>query len=105
MDKLSFKPYADECTTFENVRVLRFYEKSIDIITDRSLGEKIVFTNSKSFPLYYDTVTLKILNVLQVVKFESDKKKVKYCLKELIELSDIEQRLKDWNTRSLEVPA
>lgn len=105
MGNLAFKPYSDECTTFENVRVLRFYEKSIDIITNHGAGEKMVFTNTKPFAIYYDTVNSKILNTLQVVRFESDKTKVKYRLEELIELSDIGQRLKDWNNRPLEVSA
>lgn len=104
MDKLLFKPYADECTTFENMRVMRFYEGSIDIVVNCDMGEKKIFTNTKPFVLYYDTVNSKILNTLQVVRLESDKTKVKYRLKELIELSDIGQRLKGWNNRSLEVP-
>ncbi|MEG0470757.1 MAG: hypothetical protein RR588_00325 [Solibacillus sp.] len=102
---LTFKPYADECTTFENMRVMRFSEWAIDIVVNCDMGEKKIFTNTKPFVLYYDTVNSKILNTLQVVRFESDKTKVKYRLKELIELSDIGQRLKDWNNRSLEVSA
>ncbi|MEK4425896.1 hypothetical protein [Solibacillus sp. FSL K6-1523] len=104
-EKLSFAPFSDECTTFENVRVVRFQEGMVGVVMNNGLGEKIVFTNTKPFAIYYDTTSSKILNVLQIVRFESDKMKIKHSLKEMLELSDIEKRLKIWIEHSLEVPA
>ncbi|MEK4702031.1 hypothetical protein MKX47_21260 [Solibacillus sp. FSL R7-0668] len=101
-DELLFKPYADNCTTFKNVRVLHFHELAIELVINHQ-GEKKFFLNSKSFPLYYDTVNFKILNVLQLVRFETEKIKVKYNLGEMIERSDIEQRLKTWLGQSSEL--
>lgn len=103
-DDFLFKPSSDSCTTFENVRVLHFHELAMEVVINHG-GEKKFFLNSKPFPLYYDTVSLKILNVLQVVRFESEKIKVKYYLREMLELSDIEKKLKIWIDQSLEVPA
>lgn len=103
-DELLFKPTSDSCTTFENVRVLHFHELAMEVVMNHE-GEKKFFLNTKPFPLYYDTVSLKILNVLQVVRFESEKIKIKHSLKEMLELSDIEKRLKIWIEQTLEVSA
>lgn len=97
---MKFSPYADECTTFENVRILRFVDGAVEINIVRK-GEKNVFTNSKPFVIYYETGTAKILNTLQEVRFASEKLKVKDRLRELIAISDIEICLKNWIEQQL----
>ncbi|MER1958826.1 MAG: hypothetical protein ABS942_15695 [Solibacillus sp.] len=68
---MKFSPYADECTTFENVRILRFAEGAVEINIVRK-GEKNVFANSKPFVIYYETAATKIINTLQEVRFASE---------------------------------
>lgn len=92
---MKFSPHADECTTFENVRKLRFAEGTVEINIVRE-GEKTVFTNPKPFVIYYETRTSEILNTLQEVRFASEKFKVKDRLKELMAISDIQKTLKNW---------
>ncbi|MEY9980450.1 hypothetical protein [Lysinibacillus sp. RC79] len=90
-----FKPYADECTTFENVRVLKFEKESVEVEVKISKDEQKVFINTKPFYIYFNTNTFKILNTLQEVKLISEKTRLKFRLGELIDRSNIEALLKE----------
>lgn len=90
-----FKPYADECTTFENVRVLKFEKESIEVEVKISKDEQKVFINTKPFCIYFNTNTFEILNTLQEVKLISEKTRLKCRLGELVDNSNIETLLKN----------
>ncbi|WP_427110439.1 hypothetical protein [Lysinibacillus xylanilyticus] len=90
-----FKPYADECTTFENVRVLKFEKESVEVEVKISKDEQKVFINTKHFYIYFNTNTFKILNTLEEVKLISEKNRLKCRLGELIDRSNIEALLKE----------
>lgn len=90
-----FKPYADECTTFENVRVLKFEKESIEVAVKISKDEQKVFINTKPFYIYFNTNTFGILNTLQEIKLISEKTRLKCRLGELVDKSNIETLIKD----------
>lgn len=96
-----FKPYSDECTTFENVRVLKFHEHSFEVNVMRE-GESIPFKNAKPVKIFYNTDNTKIINTLQEVRLASDKLKMKCRLDELIDCSDIQKALKKWLASAME---
>ncbi|MER2006695.1 MAG: hypothetical protein ABS939_04510 [Psychrobacillus sp.] len=90
-----FKPYSDECTTFENVRVLKFGEESLEATIVRE-DEPVSFKNTKAVKIFYNTENAQILNTLQEVRLTSDKTKMKCRLDELISCSNIQETLKKW---------
>lgn len=90
-----FEPYADECTTFQNVRVLKF-DKGMIEVTVREEGVNKLYKNSKKFKVYFNTTTMKVMNILQEVRFSSDKTKFNCKLEDLVQQSDIENLLEKW---------
>lgn len=96
-----FKPYSDECTTFENVRVLKFDEMSLETTIVRE-GEPTSFKNTKPLKIYYNTDNAQIMNTLQEVRLASEKTKMKCRLDELIARSNIQETLKKWIASAME---
>lgn len=90
-----FNPYLDECTTFENVRVLKFCEMSLETTIVRE-DEPISFKNTKPLKIFYNTENGQIINTLQEVRLASEKTKMKCRLDELIACSNIQETLKKW---------
>lgn len=93
-----FTPYADECTTFENVRILKFEKESVEIAIKTGNDDQKIFVNTKPFNIYFNTNNFTIMNTLQEIKLISEKTKLKCRLGELIVKSNIEALLKEWNT-------
>lgn len=96
-----FKPYADECTTFENVRVLKFDAYSFETKVLRE-SEFTVFKNTKPVKIFYNTDNAQIMNTLQEVRLASEKNKMKCRLDELIACSNIQETLKKWISSAME---
>ena len=95
-----FNPYSDECTTFVNVRVLKFNELSFEVTITRD-GKSFTFKNTKPLKIFYKTDTPEIINTLQEVSLVSDKMKLKCRLDELIERSEIQETLNKWIVSSV----
>ena len=95
-----FEPSANECTSFENVRVLKFGVGAVEINVLEPISGKKMYKNTKPLKIYFNTNSLEIMNTLQVVHFASEKTKLKCDLKELMEQSDIGKQLKKWATGS-----
>lgn len=92
---MTLKPYTDECTTFENVRLMKINEGDLEVAVVRS-GEKVPFKNTKQVKIYYNTDDAKIMNTLQEVRLASDDSKLKVRLDELVACSNIQSTLKKW---------
>lgn len=92
---MTLKPYADECTTFENVRLMKFNEGDLEVAVVRK-GEKIPFKNTKPTKIYYNTDNAKIMNTLQEVRLASDDSKLKCRLEELVACSNVQDTLEKW---------
>lgn len=103
---MAFNPVVNRCTTFKNVRILKFEEESIELILKTPEEGRKVFVNTKSFNLYYNTNTntLKVMNTLQEIKLKSQKdpdpkiKRIKLnsSLEELVDRSNIEKLLEGY---------
>lgn len=101
---MAFKPSVNGCTTFKNVRILKFEEESIELTLNTPEEGRKVFVNTKAFNLYFNTNTLKVMNTLQEIKLKSQKdpdpknKRIKFncSLEELVERSNIEKLLEEY---------
>lgn len=101
---MAFNPVVNRCTTFKNVRILKFEEESIELTLETPEEGRKVFVNTKPFNLYYNTNTLKVMNTLQEIKLKSQKdpdskiKRIKLnsSLEELVDRSNIEKLLEGY---------
>lgn len=93
---MTLKPHTDECTTFENVRLMKVGEKDLEITVSRG-NQLVEFKNSKPVKIFYRTDDGKVMNTLQVIHLVSDENiKLKVRFDELVAHSDIQDIIKKW---------